>query len=196
MTKRSARNIRHKAAFTLIEMLISMMLISVAISVFLQASEMFGDRLQAIIREAETRTAMMLLASFLDDAADSSDMIEQKWGVTPLPDYVQDVPGMHDAHASSSEQIMFWKDGRQIMTCVNEGVYLQCYYPFPGETEIVMSSLTRNSDVFRLAEHGFVNAQWIRTEQNDVATYSLEMTEATGKKFRLDFGIFSGIRML
>ncbi len=60
-------------AFTLIELILSMALISVAVIVFVQASGMFGDRLSRIRKRAAIESDLMRLALYLDDMQDIAE---------------------------------------------------------------------------------------------------------------------------
>ncbi len=64
------RALDRSGAFTLIELILSMALISVAVIVFVQASGMFADRLSRIQKRAATESDLMRLALYLDDMQD------------------------------------------------------------------------------------------------------------------------------
>lgn len=70
--KKTAKN--SASAFTIIELIMSMALISIAISICIQTSGMFNDRLLSIHRRAESRMDMMRLAIYLDDLSEVADV--------------------------------------------------------------------------------------------------------------------------
>lgn len=140
---------RSSSGFTLIELIISMALIVVAISIFIQTSGAFNDRLSLILKRIETKTQLLHLTVYLRDLSVISDSI---------------------SFAGASNEIVFEKNGDAFARCGRDasGSSIQCVF----ESSSGLSPRP-SVPIFNLSEHGFSDMAWESTSINGVTRHAL-----------------------
>ncbi len=169
MIKRSAK--LRKRGFTLIEMIISVALIAIAISIFVQTSGVFNDRLSLIVKKAETHASLLRLAVYLHDLNQIADYAEV---------------------SDDQTRIVFSKEGIGVFaecdfgTAKNE---IECGFIHAAGARVVVS-------LFSLANDGFPDAHWATSTENGITRFALLLNPANPRSriIKIDFGILPGVQ--
>ena len=163
--------IHHNAGFTLIEMIISVALIAIAISIFVQTSGVFNDRLSLILKRVETDTSLLRLAVYLRDLSQIADSTEISVG---------------------QETAAFSREG--------EGVFAKCSFDMQKRDVSCafnhQAGVMVVVQAYSLADHGFADAFWASSTLNNIERFALILDPAKPKSrsVKIDFGILPGVR--
>lgn len=167
------KNSGFRRGFTLVELIISMALITVAIVVFVQVSGPFRDRLALISKRVETKMALMRLAIYLHDLKSISDSV---------------------SISDDSSAIIFEKNGIDLARCGPNQFASMIECSFHSHAGMPVP-------IFSMSDNGFNELEWSTSSLsvNGIVRHALiiggpqSVLSAMPIRTSVDFGILPGV---